>query len=53
MVKRHVRKSWKSSLVGLSGALAIAWEPLMTGPLEWDRIAFAGLVAVLGVAAKW
>lgn len=44
--------SWRTTVIGLAGALAAAWAPLNTSPIEWDRIAFAGAIALLGYLAQ-
>lgn len=46
-------KSWKTTIVGAILATVIAIEPLIsTGVVDWKKVGFAGLIALMGYLAK-
>jgi hypothetical protein len=46
-------KSWKTTLVGAIGAVAVAVYPLITtGHIDWRNVGLAALIAIFGFIAK-
>jgi hypothetical protein len=46
-------KSWKTTLMGLVTAVAVAVYPIITtGVIDWKNVGLAALIAVFGYLAK-
>ena len=48
-------KDWKTTAMGIAGALFAVWQPLVMaydgGEIEWARFGMAGAIAMLGYFA--
>lgn len=46
-------KNWRTTAVGLVGAIWVAVEPMLTsGEIDWKQIATAAFIAALGIFSK-
>lgn len=46
-------KNWKTTLIGLAGAVYLTLEPLLTtGEVNWRMITLGVIVGILGYLAK-
>jgi hypothetical protein len=49
--------NWRTTLAGMAGAVALAWQPLVLTldggpPVDWERLKLAAVVGILGWLAK-
>lgn len=48
-----IMKNWKTTLIGVLLAVAVAVEPLIsTGSIDWKAVIIAALIAAFGFLAK-
>jgi hypothetical protein len=49
-------KHWRTTLAGVAGAVAEAWQPLVIamdgGPIDWNRLWIAAAIGILGWMAQ-